>query len=61
MSNVTYSPSHRKASAPMINIQSKLRTAPDLRENVSLPVLCGSNGNSYAVSMQSDMGILFTI
>jgi len=33
LSNVTYSPSHRQAGAPVINIQSTLRTAPDWRNN----------------------------
>ena len=36
MSNATCSPGHRQAGAPMINIQSTLRTAPDLCKNVSL-------------------------
>ena len=45
LSTVTYSPSHRQAGAPTINIQSTLRTAPDLCKNVSLAVLFGSNGN----------------
>ena len=54
LSNVTYSPSHRQAGARMINIPSILRTAPDLRTNISLAVLFGSNGNSYTVSTQSD-------
>jgi len=31
-----YSPSHCQAGVPMINIQSALRTAPDLCKNVSL-------------------------
>ena len=52
--NVTCSPSHRQAGAPTINIQWTLRTAPDLSKNISLAVLFGRNGNSYAVSMQSD-------
>jgi hypothetical protein len=33
---VTYSPDHRQAGAPTINIQSTLRTAPDLCKTVSL-------------------------
>jgi hypothetical protein len=37
--NITYSPSHRQASTPMINIQSTLRTAPDVCKNVSLAVI----------------------
>jgi len=37
VSNVTYSPSHRQTGAPMINIQSTLRTAPIcVRKYVSL-------------------------
>jgi len=39
----------------MINTQSTLRTAPDLCKNVSFAVLFGNNGNSYAVSTQSDI------
>jgi len=31
----------------MINIQSTLRTAPELCKHVSLAVLFGKNGNSY--------------
>ena len=42
----------RPVGAPIMNIQSTLRTAPDLCENVSLRVLFGSDGNSYAVSIQ---------
>jgi len=30
LSNVTYSSSHRQVHHPMLNIQSQLRTAPDL-------------------------------
>jgi hypothetical protein len=41
----------------MINIQSTIRTAPDLCKNVSLPVLFVSNGSSYTVSTLSDMRI----
>jgi hypothetical protein len=41
------------AGTPMVNIRSTLRTAIDLCKNVSLPVLFGSNGNSYAVCAQS--------
>jgi hypothetical protein len=52
LSNVTYSSSHRQADFPVINIQSTLRTAPDLCKNVSLAVLFGSNGNSYTVCLQ---------
>ena len=55
LSNVTYSPNHRQASAPLINIQSTLRSASNLCKNVSLKVLFGNNGNSYTVSTQSDM------
>jgi len=38
LSNVTYSPSHRQAGAPVINTQWTLRTARDLRTNASLAV-----------------------
>ena len=55
MSNVTYSSGHRQIGAPTINIQSTLRTAPDLCQNVSLTVLFGSNGNLYTMSTQPDM------
>jgi hypothetical protein len=51
--NVTYSPSHRQAGAPMINVQSTLRTATGLCKYVPLPLLFGSNGNSYTVSTQA--------
>ena len=34
LSDVTHSPSHHQAGAPLINIQSKLRTVPDLCKNV---------------------------
>jgi hypothetical protein len=44
----------------MINIQSTVRTSPGLCKNVSLAVLFGSNGNSYTVSTQSDMCVLYT-
>jgi len=44
-----------RSFTPMINIQSTLRTAPDLCQNVSLAVLFGSNGSSYTFSRQSDM------
>jgi len=57
LSNVTYSPTHRQAGAPLINIQSTLRTSPALCKNVSLAVLLGSNGNSYTISTQPDMCI----
>jgi len=53
--NVTYSPSHRRVRVQTINIQSTLRTAPDLCQNVSLAVLFGRNGNSYTVCTQSDV------
>jgi len=36
MPNVMYSPSHRQAGVPTINIQLKLRISPDLPKNVSL-------------------------
>ena len=44
--NIMYSPSHRQARDPVTNIQSTLRTTPNLCKNVSLAVLFGSNGNS---------------
>ena len=53
--NVTYSPSHRQAGTPTINIRSTLRTATDLCTNIALAVLFGSNDNSYTVCTQSDM------
>jgi len=40
---------------PSDNIQSTLRTATGLCQNVSHAVLFGSNGNSHTVSTQSDM------
>jgi hypothetical protein len=49
LSHVMHSTSHRHAGAPMINIQSTLRTAPDLCKNVSFAVLFGSNGTSYSL------------
>jgi len=52
-----YSHSYRQAGAPVINVQSTLRTAPDLCRNVSAAVSFGSNGNSYTISTQSDMCI----
>ena len=55
LSNATFSLSHRQAGAPMINIQSTLRTAPDLCKNVSFAVLFGNNGNSHAVPTHSDI------
>ena len=39
----------------MINIQSTLRTAPDLCKNVSPAVLFGNNGTPYTVYTQSHM------
>jgi len=47
LSNVTYWAGHRQAGAPMTNIQSTLRTATDLRQNVLLALLFGRNSNSY--------------
>jgi len=52
-----YSPSHLQAGTPMLSIQKTLCTAPDLRKNVSLPVLFRNNGKSYTVSKQSDIYI----
>ena len=46
-----------KPSPQVINIQSTLRTAPDLCKNVSLAVLVGGNGDSYTVSTKPDMFI----
>jgi hypothetical protein len=48
LSNVTYSPSHRQAGAPTINIKSTLEKGFTL-------VLFGSNVNSYTLCYQSDM------
>jgi hypothetical protein len=39
------------------DILSALRTALDLYKNASFAALCGSKGNSYTVSTQSDMFI----
>ena len=55
MSNATYSPSHRQPDAPVRNIKSTLRTAPELCKNASLAGLFGSNGNSHTISTQSDI------
>lgn len=51
MSNVTYAPSHRHASTPMINIHSTLRTAPGWckKFHSQYHLLRSSNGNSYAI------------
>ena len=50
--------SRRPAGAPVINIQSTLRTAPDLlKKKISFAVLFGTNSNSYTISTQSDMFI----
>ena len=43
--NISYSPSHRQAGAPVINIQLTHNTTPDFFKNFSLAVLFGSNGN----------------
>jgi len=59
--NVTYSPSHRQASGPVINMPSALHAALDLCKNVSFAVVFGNNGNSYIISMQSDTCICSTI
>jgi hypothetical protein len=56
-SDVTYFPSHRQAGAIMINIQSTLRTAPDLCKIVSLAVQFDSIGNSCTIYMQEDICI----
>ena len=55
--NLTRLLSHRQAGTPMTDIQSTLRSAPDLCKNVPLAVLFGSNGNSYTISTLSDMCI----
>jgi len=52
---VTYSPSHRQSGDLLMNIQSTLRTAPNLCINVSLTVIFGSNGNSFTVCTQPDV------
>ena len=39
--------------APVINIQSALRTAPEFRKNISFAELFGKNVNSRAVCTQS--------
>jgi hypothetical protein len=61
LSNVTLSPRHRQAGAPVIRrkypVQPTLRNAPNLCENVSLTVLFGSNDNSYTTPTQSDMRV----
>jgi len=54
LSNVTYSPSQCQAGARMINNQSTLRTASDLRTNISLTVLFGKKGK--AVQLQAWSG-----
>jgi len=41
----------------MTDIQSTLRTAPDLCKDFSVAVLFASSGNSYTACMQSDMAI----
>ena len=60
LSNVTYSPSHRQTVAPVVNAQSTLRTATDLRKNVSLAVLFGSDGNSCSLHTVRYVYILYT-
>ena len=55
VSNVTCSPSHCQAKATMINVQSTLRTVPDLRKNVSQVVVLGSDGNAYTLFTQPDV------
>jgi hypothetical protein len=52
---VMYSTSHRQAGSSVINIQSALRSPPDLCINNSLAVLFGSNVNSYTVCTVSSM------
>ena len=55
LSNVTCSPSHRQAKATIINVQSTLRTVPDLCKNVSHAVVLGSDGNAYTFFTQADV------
>jgi len=57
-----YLPSHHHlyACAPMINIQSTLRTAPDFCKNVSL-IVFGSNGNSFTVSTCANMCVCVSV
>ena len=55
MPKAMYSLSHRQAAAPVINIQSTFRTAPDLCKTCFTAVFFGNNGNSHTVSSQSDM------
>jgi hypothetical protein len=45
----------------VLNFKSTLRTAPDLCKNVSFAVLFGSNGNSYKISLHSDMCIFLRV
>jgi hypothetical protein len=56
-----YSPSHSQAVTPIINVQSKLRIAPDLCKNVSLAMLISTNGNTYTFSTPSDIYIYIYI
>jgi hypothetical protein len=46
--------SHRQAGAPVINIQSTLRTAPDLCKSVPLAAIFGTNSN-HIQSLRSQM------
>jgi hypothetical protein len=53
LSNVTSWSGHRQAGDPLTNIQSTLRGATDLCQNVSFTVLFDSNSNSHTLSTQS--------
>jgi len=45
----------------MINVQSTLRTVPDLRKNVSHAVVLGSDGNSYTICTQTGVCVCIYI
>jgi len=55
LSSFMYLPSQGPGGSPLINIQSTLRTAPDLCKSVSLAVLFVSTSNSNTFCKQSDM------
>jgi hypothetical protein len=55
LSSATYSRCQRQVGAPVINIQSTLRSASDLCKNVSLALLFGSNDNPYTICTLSGM------
>jgi hypothetical protein len=60
LSNVTYSPSHPQAGAPMIIIQSALRTAPGWCKNVSLQCYLAATVN-HIQSVRSQICTLLII